>query len=95
MAYWQTADQRARDLDNLLAKWGLKQALEAVVGFRTGESPRNQSDLDAKLLGTPEGDLWRWINDMASEERQQNMDLIAQRVALLARGWFHEIAPFR
>ena len=95
LMFWQTEETRAQDLDNLLAKWGIKHAFEVVAAFRTGEYPRNQVELTAKLEGTPEGKFWHWLQGLSQEDKYQQTDQIARQVALMARDWFHEIAPFR
>jgi hypothetical protein len=70
-------------------------ALRNVVAFRTGTFPKAEAEVRQNLLGTGEADLLEWITSLTEEDCRQQVPLIARRLSLCARAWFHEIAPVR
>ena len=48
-----------------------------------------------KLTGTVEAELMKWSTALTEKEYREQVSLIARRLSLCAREWFHEIAPVR
>jgi hypothetical protein len=48
-----------------------------------------------KLIGTMEAELMKWSTALTEKEYREQVSLIARRLSLCAREWFHEIAPVR
>ena len=94
--FWMTPEEQVQDLQALLSKKGeVMWALRNVAAFRTGTFPKTQEELRQKLLGTVEAELMEWIISLAEQQYRQQVPLIARRLSLCARAWFHEIAPVR
>lgn len=94
--FWMTPEEQLLDIQALLDRKGaLFWALQNVAAFRTGTFPTSRNDLKQKLTGTPEAELLAWITTWTEQEYRKQGGLIARRLSLAARDWFHEIAPVR
>jgi hypothetical protein len=94
--FWMTPEEQVQDLQFLLSKKGeVIWALRNVAAFRTGTFPKTAEELRQKLTSTTEAELMEWITALTEKEYREQVPLIARRLSLCAREWFHEIAPVR
>lgn len=85
---WLPEEERDKHLDWALAKYGVPRALQYAAACHTGTFPRNAADLAAKLEGTPDGDLLRWLDGLDENDRRDQREIIARRLNTATREWF-------
>jgi hypothetical protein len=89
---WFTDEDKLGFLKSVFAKDRLYWALKNLVAFRTGSYPKNRLDLEEKLKGTPEEELYIWATHLTEDDYQERSYEIALRINAAARGWLKELS---
>jgi predicted nucleotidyltransferase len=95
--HWETNERKLRLLKELNTKYMLKWALRNLVAIRTGTIPVTYADLKRQLLGTEEGCLLHWAENVTDSDytTAESQLEISSRFSLFAQRWLEESSSVR